>query len=138
MFISENIVIDEACISEEFVRSSGPGGQNVNKVATAVCLKFDLKACAFDPGVKERIRRIANHRLNLRDEIVIFSGDYRSQRRNREEARRRLKALIKKSMFLPAKRKKTKKTKSSELKRLKTKRMRGEKKKNRQKVICTS
>ena len=132
--INSKISIDENCLSEVFVRSTGPGGQNVNKVSTAVCLKMNLATCGLDQGVKVRLRKIAGVRHNSDDEIIIICKEHRSQIRNREAARDRLIELVRKALFVPKKRKKTKATKGSKERRIKAKKSRGDLKKGRQKV----
>lgn len=133
--ITENISIDEQELEWEFVRSSGPGGQNVNKVSTAVQLRFDVKHSPSLPGeVKERLKRLAGRRMTRRGHLIIEAHRYRYQERNREDALKRLKHLIAKAAQKPKTRKKTQPTLGSKLERLETKRRRGDKKKLRQKI----
>lgn len=88
--VAPGITIEEHDLSERFVRSSGPGGQNVNKVATAVELTFDLPRSGLPDDVKERLRKLAGHRLHADGTILIDSRAFRSQERNRDAARERL------------------------------------------------
>ena len=89
-----DIEIPEAALTWKFVRATGPGGQNVNKVSTAVECRLDLDAAGIRGGVRERLERIAGSRLNAAGEIVVFVDTHRSQSRNRDAARARLAALI--------------------------------------------
>lgn len=124
--ITPDIQIDEAELSESFVRASGPGGQNVNKVSTAVELRFDVRRSRSLPNdVAIRAMKLAGSRLTLDGVIVIVAQSFRTQDRNRQEARDRLIALLKEAAAPPPPpRRKTRPTKSSVAKRLdgKTKR----------------
>ncbi|MBP8235390.1 alternative ribosome rescue aminoacyl-tRNA hydrolase ArfB [Rhizorhabdus sp.] len=123
--VTQHISIDEEEIEERFVRASGPGGQNVNKVSSAVELRFDVRHSPSLPSaVAERLERLAGSRLTQEGIIVIQAQEYRDQPRNREAALQRLLDLIRDATFVPKKRKPTKATYASKLRRLdgKTKR----------------
>ncbi|MCL2878054.1 MAG: aminoacyl-tRNA hydrolase [Acidobacteria bacterium] len=113
------IEIDPADIRVEFVCSSGPGGQNVNKVATAAQLRFDaVRSGSLTPEVRERLIRMAGKRVNAAGEIVIDARRYRTQQRNREDAMERLKKLIEKASVPPKVRRKSAPPPSANLRRL--------------------
>jgi ribosome-associated protein len=124
--ITQTLALDEREFEERFVRASGPGGQNVNKVATAVELRFDIGASSLPPEVKTRLRAIAGNRLVGEDMLLIDSREYRTQAQNREAARTRLVALIQQATTRPRKRTKTKPTKASRERRLESKKQRAE------------
>jgi ribosome-associated protein len=125
--ITDNITINENEIQEEFVLASGPGGQNVNKVATAVKLRFDAAHSPSLPEeVRERLMRLAGKRLTDEGVIVIHARRFRSQDKNRQDARERLAALIRKASKRPKRRRKTRPTESSIERRLEDKRRRSQ------------
>lgn len=131
--ITESIAIDEREIQEEFVRASGPGGQHVNKVATAVKLRFDMAHSPSLPDdVRERLIRLAGRRITEEGVIVIDARRFRSQERNQQDARERLSALIRRAAERPKSRRKTRPTAASKRRRLEEKRRRGEIKRTRQ------
>ncbi len=133
--ITDDISIAEQELQWEFIRSSGPGGQNVNKVSTAVQLRFDVKHSPSMPDdIKKRLIRLAGRRMTREGELIIEARQYRYQERNRQDALKRLKELIWKAAQKPKIRRKTKPTLSSRVERLETKRRKGEKKRLRQRV----
>ena len=130
--ITENIFIDENEMEEAFVRSPGPGGQNVNKVATAVLLRFNVRRSPSLPhDVRERLEKLAGSRLTEGGELIIEAHRYRTRERNRKDARERLIALIQRAAIPPRKRKKTGPSKAAKARRLEEKKHQSEKKKQR-------
>lgn len=125
--VSDSISIPEDEIEESFVRSSGPGGQNVNKLSTAVQLRFDVRRSPSLPNdVAIRLMRLAGKRLTKDGVIVIIAQTARTQERNRAEARERLADLIREAAVKPIKRVATRPTKASKTKRLEGKKRRGD------------
>ena len=116
---------------ERFVRSSGPGGQNVNKVATAVELRFDVGASTLPEDVKQRLRHLAGQRLVADDILLIDSREHRTQAQNREAARARLEALIEQASRKPKRRRPTKPTVGAREARLASKKQRAAVKQSR-------
>lgn len=122
-------------ISESFIRSSGPGGQNVNKVSSAVELRFNILSSQILPAIlKSRLLKNLQSEITINGEIVIVARESRSQEENRKLARTKLLTLIKKGLFVPKVRKKSKATKSSIEKRIQKKQKRGEQKRLRSKI----
>lgn len=132
MRINDTIEIDEAELEERFVRSSGPGGQNVNKVSTAVELRFDLASNITIPDfARGKLKKLAGRRLTGEGVIVIQAERFRSQEQNRADARERLKELVILSLERPKPRIKTKPSRGSKEERIKSKTVRGQVKKMR-------
>ncbi len=122
--ITESLVIDPKDITETFVRSSGPGGQNVNKVSTAVELRYPVTKAGLPEDAMARLRILAGRLLTLEDVLVIEAQVFRSQERNRAAALEKLVLLLRKSLVRPKTRRKTKPTYSSTLRRLEGKTIR--------------
>jgi ribosome-associated protein len=131
--VTPGVEIPDSDVALSFVRSSGPGGQNVNKVASAVQLRFDLqRSTALAPEVKARLRALSGRRLTSEGAILIIARNHRTQESNRREAEARLTDLIKRALIPPKPRKATKPTRAARERRLeqktqrrRTKRLRG-------------
>ena len=130
--ITPSIQIDERELQIDFIRSSGPGGQNVNKVATAVQLRFDVSASSLPEDVRARLLHLAGKRATSEGVLVIEAKRFRTQEQNREDAIQRFVELVRKALLKPRARKKTKPTQASKEERIKEKKRRGEIKKMRQ------
>jgi ribosome-associated protein len=133
--VTPSIALDERDLEERFIRAAGPGGQNVNKVSTAVELRFRLGGFTVLPDdVRERLERLAGRRLTLDGEIIIRADEHRTQDRNRAEAQARLVNLIKQAAHRPKPRHKTRVPRGEKLKRLEGKVRRGDVKAKRGRV----
>jgi ribosome-associated protein len=133
--VDHNISIGEEEIQEEFVRSSGPGGQHVNKTSTAVQLRFDVAHSPSLPqDVRGRLMALAGNRMTDDGVLIIEARQYRSQDRNRQDALGRLIALIRQAAGKPKRRRETRPTRASLERRLEIKRQRGQKKRSRAKI----
>jgi ribosome-associated protein len=124
--ISSSVSIDESEIHYDYIRASGPGGQNVNKVATSVQLRFDVRACpSLEADVKERLVRLAGSRVTEEGILIIEAKRYRTQEQNRLDAQQRLVLLVQKALEKPKIRKKTRPSVSSSAARVDEKKRRG-------------
>ena len=124
--VTDLIALDDSELSESFIRSSGPGGQNVNKLATAVQLRFDVRHSPSLPGdVRTRLERLAGRRLTRDGVLVITAQSHRTQERNRADALERLVDLIRQAAVRPLPRRPTRPTKASRQRRLESKKRRG-------------
>jgi ribosome-associated protein len=119
---------------ESFIAASGPGGQNVNKVATAVQLRLDVFALRLDPAVFRRLKALAGSRMTAGGEIVLTARRFRTQEANREDARARLAALVEQALVEPKKRARSRVNRVGKEQRLKSKKARGTVKANRGRV----
>ena len=133
--ISKTLTIPAREIEVSAIRSQGAGGQNVNKVATAIHLRFDIGASSLPDIYKERLLKLSDQRITKEGVVVIKAQEYRSQEQNREEALKRLQELIKSAVIVPKRRKRSRPSRSSQEKRLDSKSKRGQIKATRGKVI---
>lgn len=129
--ITPRILIDERELDERFVRASGPGGQNVNKVSTAVELRFDITRSSLPDDMKSRVRALAGHRVTTDGVIVIDSREHRTQAMNREAARARLVALLQQAAVRPRARRATAPGRGARERRLSEKKRRSDVKSGR-------
>jgi ribosome-associated protein len=134
--ITSAIALNESEIAEQFIRASGPGGQNVNKLATAAQIRFDAaRSPSLPDDVRMRLLELAGRRATSEGVIVIDARRFRTQAKNREDAIERLAELIRKAAHKPKPRRKTKPTAASQQRRLQAKRAQGEIKQMRQKLM---
>ena len=131
--ITPSLQIDERELQIDFVRSSGPGGQNVNKVATAAQLRFDVNASSLPEEVKARLLRLAGNRITTEGVLFIEAKRFRTQEQNREDAVQRFVELVRRALIPPKPRKQTKPTAASKARRIKAKKLRGDTKRLRNK-----
>lgn len=135
LYISHNVTIPEREVDMTAVRAQGAGGQNVNKVSSAVHLRFDINASSLPPEFKQRLLQLSDQRITTEGVIIIKAQEFRSQDKNRGEALRRLKELVQSIAVLPAKRRATKPTRNSEIQRVERKVKRGVTKSLRGRVV---
>jgi ribosome-associated protein len=130
----EDVDLPEDALSERFLAATGPGGQNVNKVATACQLRLDVYRLGLSPDAYERLKVIAGSKMTIGGELVITARNYRTQEANREDARRRLAEMIAEAHIVPRKRKATRPSKAAKARRVDQKKQRSQVKRGRGKV----
>ena len=130
----EDVVLPQEALSERFLAATGPGGQNVNKVATACQLRVDVFKLGLSPDAYQRLKEIAGTRMTNNGELVITARNYRTQEANREDARARLVEMIAKAHIVPRKRKATRPSRAAKSKRVDQKKQRSQVKRARGKV----
>ena len=125
--VTPDLIIDEKELEETFVRAAGPGGQNVNKVATAVQLRFDVQHSPSLPeAIRQRLKRLAANRLTMEGVLIIEAKRFRTQEQNRQDARDRLVALLRQAVHPPKPRRATQPTRAARQKRIEQKRQRSQ------------
>ena len=131
---AEDVILPEEALSERFLAATGPGGQNVNKVATACQLRCDVFRLGLSPAAYERLKRIAGSKMTVNGELLITARKYRTQEANREDARRRLAEMIAEAHIVQAKRRPTKPSRAAKARRVDQKKGRSAVKQGRGKV----
>jgi ribosome-associated protein len=129
--VTADVVVPDEALEERFVRASGPGGQNVNKVATAVQLRFDPARSGLTDEVRERLRSLAGSRVTDEGILVVDAREHRTQSQNRDEARARLAELIRRALVRPKRRRKTRPSRASQQRRVDVKKRHGQQKRAR-------
>ena len=132
--VTDNVQIDENDLEYNFARGSGPGGQNVDKVASAVELRYNVRCADLPARVRERLEQVAGNRITTDGVLIVRAHQHRSQERNRQAALDRLVQIVRRAAKKPKRRKKTKIPRAAKEKRLENKRRRSQKKKWRKKV----